>query len=335
MSASRHRDPLLLSLETPLHAVFYPLGFRLEIETNDRRVLESVESSFHIFSRNGPPPAEAPAGASLHMRLVCVPAEASGPPWPAAAYRAWGDLFAVVCGPENFLVADLARRRVMGFFSPAMLEDREFFRWTFPDCATYVLLVRHWLTPVHAACVVRDGQGICLCGPAGAGKTSLAYACARAGYGLLTEDVVYLHRFENPMSFRGNPTRLHFRVSARELFPELHQVPITMRRERHEYLAVRVEQWLPGRVVTQADPGALVFLDRGPTAAASLEPVPASEAQWLLYEDLRRDEERMMEAHQQMLQRLVQTGAYRLHYLTLDQALEQLDRLPLSKGTVE
>ena len=319
-----------------MRAVFRPQGFRLEVETNDRRILESVESSFRIFSQ-----AKSLAGvpteeASLHMRLMCAPSDPSGPPWAPAAYRAWEHLFAVVCGPDNFMVADLDRRRVMVFFSPAMLEDREFFRWTFPDCATYVLLVHHWLTPVHASCVVRDGYGICLSGPAGAGKTSLAYACARAGYRLLTEDVVYLNRSENSAALLGNPTHLHFLVSARELFPELKQAQVTMSRDRQECLAVRTEEWLPGRAVTEAKPGMVVFLERSDGAAPVLETVPAAEARRLLFEALvRLDDEQTMVAHGQALRRFVEAGAYRLRYSSWDQALEQLDSLPLPNRTAK
>ena len=233
------------------------------------------------------------------------------------------------------MVADVDQRRVMGFFSPAMLKDREFFRWTFPDCATYVLLVHHWLTPVHASCVVRDGYGICLSGPSGAGKTSLAFACARAGYRLLTEDVVYLNRSGNSAALLGNPTHLHFLVSARELFPELKQARITMSRERQECLVVRTEEWLPGRAVTEAKPGVVVFLERSSGAAPVLETVPAAEARRLLFEALLLDHEQTMAAHQEALRCFVEAGAYRLRYSNWEQALEQLDGLPLPRRTVE
>ncbi len=337
MSAYRHLDPLLLSIETPLRATFHPLEVPLEIETNDRRVLESADSSFRIFSAPELTaallPGPASPGARLRMRLVQAPEAATNPPWPAPAYRLWRDLFAVVCGPDNFLTADLVRREAMGFFSPAMLEDREFFCWTFLECATYVLLVRHYFTPVHAACVVRDGQGICLCGPAGAGKTCLAYACARAGYSLLADDVVYLLRSERHPQLRGNPSRLHFPVPARDLFPELRQVLVGIRRDGREFLAVPAEEWLPGRAVTQAELGAVVFLERATEcgAGAALEPVAAAEAHRLLFDALPpdMDEEQIMAAHRLTIEHLVQAGAYRLHYSTLEQAWQQLERLPL------
>ncbi len=329
MSAHRHADPLLRRLEAPLRAVFYPFGFRLEIESNDRRVLECAESSFGIFRRDefSVPP--------LRLRLMRAPDAAACPPWPAPAYRAWGDLFAVVCGPDNFLTADLDRRQAFGFFSPAMLEDREFFRWTFLDCATYTLLGRHHLTPIHAAGVAREGFGICLCGPAGAGKTSLAYCCARAGDALLADDVVHILRSGGAPQLRGNPSRLHFAVSARELFPELQDAPVTIRRDGGEFLALPAEQLLPGRVATQAEPGALVFLQRSAEPVeAALEPILPSEALKLLTANLPMvDEERTMAQHYAVLERLARDGAYRLRYSTLEEARRQLDLLPLPERT--
>ena len=39
-----------------------------------------------------------------------------------------------------------------------ILDDREHFREIYLEAFTYMTLQRHWITPVHAACVVRDGR---------------------------------------------------------------------------------------------------------------------------------------------------------------------------------
>lgn len=325
MALHRHPDPLLQSIETPLRASFYPLGFRLDIETNDPRVLDCARSSFAAFKE------EEFLAPALHMRLIRVPDGTSTPPWPAPSHRSWGDIFTVVSGPDNFLAANLPRREAMGFFSPALLDDTECFREPFLECPTYVLLVRHYVTPFHAACVVRDGAGICLCGPAGAGKSSLAYGCLRAGYQLLANDAVYLPRSETKPLLRGNPSRLTFPQSARELFPELDRAPVVTRRGGELFLSASMDSFFPGRAVTQAEVGAVVFLDRG--AAPALKEVPPGEAHTLLFEELALDDDQTMAAHDLALRRLVQKGAYRLSYTTLRQGLEQLDRLRLPERT--
>lgn len=328
MARQVHPDPLLREIDTPLRSVLYPLGFAVEIATNDQRVLECAQASFGIF------PSVAGAPVSLRMRLLGVPGGSSGPPWPNPAYRSWRHLFTVVCGPDNFLSADLAGREAMGCFSPAMLDDAEFFRWTFLDCVTYVAIQRHYMTPIHAACVVRDGHGICLSAPAGTGKSSLAYRCAEAGYKLLGDDGVWLLRSGPRLQLRGNPSRLHFPVSARDLLPGLRKVPVGIRRDGHEFLAVPAADFFPSQLVIEAEPGPVVFLERRPDAAPAIERIPADEAHRLLFEPIPLlDDEETMAEHARVIRRLVEDGAYRLRYSLLDQALRQLDGIPLLQRT--
>ena len=80
----------------------------------------------------------------------------------------------------------------------------------------------------------------------------------------------------------------------------------------------------------------VVFLERSDGAAPVLETVPAAEARRLLFEALvRLDDEQTMVAHGQALRRFVEAGAYRLRYSNWDQALEQLDSLPLPNRTAK
>src|SRR5688572_24324822 len=94
------KDPLLRRLDAPQRDTFHPLGFDLEIETNDERILQCASHSYGVFERL--PSAAEP----MRFRLVRDAASAEAPPWPLASYRAWGDLFTVVCGGGNFVVAD-------------------------------------------------------------------------------------------------------------------------------------------------------------------------------------------------------------------------------------
>jgi hypothetical protein len=75
-------------------------------------------------------------------------------------------------------------------------------------------------TPLHAACVVRNGAGIVLCGDSGAGKSTLAYACARRGWTLVSDDS--LHALPGPGTTVASfsPT-IHLRGPVRDIFPEL------------------------------------------------------------------------------------------------------------------
>src|ERR1035441_165789 len=99
---------------------------------------------------------------------------------------------------------------------------------------------RHWATPLHAACVVRGGQGICLAGDSTAGKSTLAYFCAKSGYQVLSDNGVWLLNATDNRRLMGNPSRLRLRLPARDLFPELSRLPVSQRANGEEFLAVQI-----------------------------------------------------------------------------------------------
>lgn len=78
---------------------------------------------------------------------------------------------------------------------------------------------RH-IHPLHAACVTNNNTAVALAGDSGEGKTTLAYAMTRRGYGLLTDDVapltherntILVHR-EKPVFKIWEQTAAHFSV---------------------------------------------------------------------------------------------------------------------------
>ncbi len=319
-------DPLLRLLATPLRMVCYPLGFPLEVETNDARVLAHAAASFGIFGEG------APQSPPLRFRALCDPGATAGPPWPRHSYRGSGDLFTVVSGPENFMVCDLGRREATAYFSAALLDERDYFCTDFLESFVYMTIQRHWATPLHAAGVVRDGLGICLAGNSTAGKSTLAYFCAKSGYQLLSDNGVWLLNAADNPGLLGNPSRLRLRLPARKLFPELGHLPVSHRANDNEFVAVPTEQILPGRLATHAEPGPIVFLDRrtAPTLTA-LERVSPEETHRRLFfgRNLAIDEPSVIEASERTIRRAVRSGAYSMCYATLEQALECLNSIPL------
>ncbi len=325
MTRRTNPDPLLRALPAPFRKVLYPLGKPLLVESNDAHVLECARLSFGHFPRAGA------SGRVIRLRLLRDPQAGSRPPWPRALFRSWQDLLWISCGGDNVAVADLQKRQAVGYFSGSMLEDAEFFRWTFLDALTYSTLVWHDFTFVHAAAVVREGLVFCLAGPAGTGKTSLAYHCARHGYRLLGDDAVLLSHRPGALRLRGNPARLHFAVEARQLFPELVQCPVSLRHDGREFLAIAPKKLGVRTVVGESKAGAVVFLDRG--GKPGLRRVPAPEAFELLYRPRPLYSPRVMQAQRRDIARLVRCGAFRMGYRTLDEALELLNRIPLpTKG---
>ena len=85
----------------------------------------------------------------------------------------------------------------------------------------YSLLDTQHLLKCHAACVAKNGHGVLFVGGSGAGKSSLAYACARRGWTYISDDGASLVRRRPGRQVLGNPQNFHFRPDARSCFPEL------------------------------------------------------------------------------------------------------------------
>lgn len=91
-----------------------------------------------------------------------------------------------------------------------------------------VLVLLAWcrMPFVHAAAVVRRGQGYLLVGGSGSGKSSLAYALVREGFELLAEDYVFVRSGPDGPELLGSPRSLRLLPDARQIFPELTDRPI-------------------------------------------------------------------------------------------------------------
>jgi len=100
------------------------------------------------------------------------------------------------------------------------LRDEARFRHHWLEALVLTALDSVFFTPLHAACVARDGAGTLLCGDSGAGKSSLAYACARRGWTLVSDDAVHLAPGPESVGVGGS-NLIHLREPARALFPEL------------------------------------------------------------------------------------------------------------------
>lgn len=316
-------DPLLRGLDTPLRATYYPLGFPMEVQTNDPWVLAHLDGVFGIF------PEAPPQDPPMRIRIACDPVGTEGPPWPRVVTRAYRDFFGVVGGGENYMMCDVARREGLAFFSPALLEDRDRVCTDFIEPFAYMVIQRHWATPVHASCVVRDGVGICMAGGSMSGKSTLAYFCAKSGYQLLSDNAIWLLNKGGDGNLRGNPARPRLRLPACELFPELRSLPVSRRPDGSEII-VPTEEMLRGRLTTIARLGPVVFLDRQSVeGASSIGHVAPEEAHRRLFADRnpRIDEPLVMQECERVIREAVRDGAYAMRYTTLDQALECLDRI--------
>ena len=157
------------------------------------------------------------------------------------------------------------------------MANLEYVRYHFLEPLAYLMIDGAHLAPLHASCVAWKGNAVVLCGESGAGKTSLAYACARLGWTYLSDDATHIIRGRREPWVAGRPFFIRFRESARGLFPELRAyVP----RERpNGKMDIEVDtQELNLKVIPESPAGHIVFLDRSGTGRAALDSCSVSHA---------------------------------------------------------
>lgn len=318
------RDPLLYDLPLLIKQTFYPLGFPVQLHTNSEQIREAAA---HVWSRCEPAFPTEP----LQLRFA-VDATAVGERPPALFPRAQGHLYSAVHSSDNFCISDFQRGFAYGWFSPAMVCDPGYFRYHFLEAVTYVTLNALHLTPIHAACIGLCGAGLVLCGQSGAGKTSLAFACARRGWEFVCDDASHLVRnHADPHLIVGKPHYIRFRESARSLFAELVTcLPSLRANGKMDIEAASAELGIE-RIRPQIRAAAVVFLNRDGASPAALRPYPKDQAREFMEETICVGEEHVRVAQRRSLDRFLDLPILQLTYSGFDDA-ERCLRAFLEKG---
>ena len=304
-------DPLLWGTPIKYEATFTPIGSVLQVESNEQIVIDAADDSFGRY-----PPSGLTRRPDYCIRLFIDPVQHQKKPWPRPGFRASRHLFHVSCGDSSFAIADLEALCAVGFVSEEIARDTSFFRNTFLECLFYFLATHHAYTPVHCAAVALEGKGVLICGPGGTGKTSLAYACTRAGMQILSDDTVHLRLCleSHTLTVWGRPWQLRLLPNAAALFPELDRMEAHLRSDFEWYLEIDTHKEFPGQSITSCSPAALVFLKRDSLDKVRLEPIEPEEALGHLMRDIYLTDETVRHRHCVVLEKLVQTRAYWLRY---------------------
>ena len=186
--------------------------------------------------------------------------------------------------------------------------------------AVYLMIETAHLSAVHASCVALNGRAVLLCGDAGAGKTSLAYACTRKGWTYLSDDATHIVRGRRDRTVVGRPFRIRFRESSRHLFPELNRFTPELR--PNGKLDIEVETSALGmKVALESNAACIVFLDRaGEAAAPRVAPFARSEAARRLQKTMCYGDERVRAEQRRTLMEFLQSPVVELTYGNLDGA---------------
>ena len=210
---SQKLDSVLADFDFPLSGTFHPMGLSVQISTNSPAILDATRESWGALGKMFAYPP-------VRVRIGVVPG-GSAESLPAPVYRSQQHLISIIADAENFMICDMRRGFAYGFVTQAVVDNNAYIRGHIIEPSANLLLVASFLTPLHAACLNRHGRGVLLCGDSTAGKSTLAYACARAGWKFLSDDFCCLIRGRDGRVVIGNSARMRFRAPTLDLFPEL------------------------------------------------------------------------------------------------------------------
>jgi hypothetical protein len=138
------------------------------------------------------------------------------------------------------------------------------------------LACRYRRATLHAAAVLHRGRCVLLAGEDGAGKSTLAYACLRSGFGLVAEDIVFVEddrdaaHSESAMQAWGVPWRLHLLPDAIRFFPELRHAAHVEQMNGEKKLRVSVRNVRSDAAVTHATVWGVCSLGRSDSNSAAI-----------------------------------------------------------------
>jgi hypothetical protein len=309
-------------MELPLRGIFYPLGYPVEIVTNDAAVLKGANDSFgHVRSSR--------TSAILQIRIGI--SHGGGPDCPPEpTRRGYNHLYSLVADVNNQALLDLSTCTNFTWLTQAAVNNGIYLRYNFLEKVVYLLLGASVVTDLHAACVSKNGKGILLCGDSGAGKSTLAYACARAGWTYTSDDTCYLINDSDPPRVIGHSHRARFRPSAKSLFPELEQRALTPRLEGKPSIEVPISELPVSKTATEATVDSIVYLHRCPSAEARLIRLPSGTATQRACRELYSAGE-VRAKHESILEVLSDIPTYELQYCDLSEGEQALGLLTRSE----
>jgi hypothetical protein len=311
-------DPVLSAFELPLHRALYPFGFPLELETNSAEVIAAAVEGWGAFDR---------AFDVAPVRLCLGVRESAGDAIPIeTVIRSREHLMSIVASPDDQILCDFNAGFAFGWVTQSTAADHPALRYHFLIAAAGTLVEQRAFAALHGALVMLNGKGVMLAGDSFAGKSTLAYACARAGWTYVSDDGVFLVRDREDRYAVGDPHSIRFRPDAPELFPELADRMTTIRPNGKIAIEVRTCE-----LALQTAPGCrvdhIVYLNRDQTSQIQLR----RRSQEQVREDLMQHNvfgtSEVREARRVCHERLLGAQLWQMQYSDLDDAVARLERL--------
>ncbi|MGC1363017.1 MAG: aldolase [Silvibacterium sp.] len=316
-------DPVLSNTALPLRALYFPLGFPLEIATNSQAVLAAAAQSWGLCRpRFSCPP--------LTLRLGVIGDRSDSldiPPVPVC--RIQKNLISTIADAHNFVITDLAAGFSFGSVTPQAAESALYLRYHFLEAATLCMVAALRAAPLHAACVIPSGRGMLLCGDSGAGKSTLAFAGARSGWTLVCDDSSYLPLDRTDRLVLGNCHQIRLRDSCVQLFPELEGRPVTPRASGKPSVELLTADFPDIRTANSATVEYVVFLNRQNAKTSKLVPFSRESAvSWFNQFSVKTTPSQS--AQEAAIRHLLDVEIFELRYTDLDWAIERIQTLAIT-----
>lgn len=233
-------DPLYRDVPLEYSAVIPVLGIPVRFESNALRIIQAAEEAFgawRVLERAHPMVSDH----DVRVALIVHPGDEGDTPRAPLTYRMPDRERVIITSPGSVAIADPPRREAIAYVTPALVADRDHFRYAVLEALTLALLTRLDRQPLHTAALMRDESALLLWGASGAGKSTLCYAALRHGLALLADDIVFV-QMEPRLRIWGMPGFLHLPLAASAHFPELAARAPAVLANGKEKIAVRAAE---------------------------------------------------------------------------------------------
>ncbi|HKI04871.1 MAG TPA: hypothetical protein VKK31_23025 [Thermoanaerobaculia bacterium] len=251
------------------------------------------------------------------------------PPLGEVVYDDGADLLYIGYGPRLRVLCEPGRGRTRA--SASGMEERDLWALSHPlfTLPLVELLKRRGLYGLHAGGLCRNGRALLLPGTSGAGKSTLTLALARAGFGFLSDDTVFLARRPGGLKILAFPDEIDLTDQTVGFFPELAPLLDAALPDGWRKRQMRAERAYGTEVVWECEPALLVFPRVAGAAASELAPMPRGEALLELAPNVLLTDPGSSQAHLDALAELVAgSECWRLETGTdLDGAVRLLEAL--------
>jgi hypothetical protein len=253
-------------------------GAICSLSTNSEALYAAMGESFGRTAEPVPAP-------DVTMRLLVDASARNATPWPKPYFRGLSHLVFAGFDSESELLVDLRSRRIIGRISPRMAANQIYLKRVVFPAVFGIVSHAIRLTPLHCACVARNGNALLLAGDSGSGKSTLSLALAQSGLAFISDDWTYISRREGHVLAWSLNNPLKLLPDAVAHFPELARIDPIISLNGELAYELEPDRLFGIRRCPCAEPRCLIFLRREENQEFKLTEISSAHAAARLEQD--------------------------------------------------